>query len=96
LTNLNLCGKIKRKTVKLQEAKMSTFDKVAKLISSQLGIDKEKVKPESLIVADLGADSIDVFEMVMALEDELGIEINEDKVQELKTVQDVVNIIENN
>ncbi|HBJ98127.1 MAG TPA: acyl carrier protein [Clostridiales bacterium] len=75
---------------------MSTFDKVAKLISSQLGIDKEKVKPESLIVADLGADSIDVFEMVMALEDELGIEINEDKVQELKTVQDVVNIIENN
>mgnify|MGYP001132573783 CR=1 FL=1 len=75
---------------------MSTFDKVAKLISSQLGIDKEKVKPESLIVADLGADSIDVFEMVMALEDELGIEINEDKVQELKTVQDVVNVIENN
>lgn len=75
---------------------MSTFDKVAKLISSQLGIDKEKIKPESLIVADLGADSIDVFEMVMALEDELGIEINEDKVQELKTVQDVVNVIENN
>ena len=75
---------------------MSTFDKVAKLISSQLGIDIEKVKPESLIVADLGADSIDVFEMVMALEDELGIEINEDKVQELKTVQDVVNVIENN
>ena len=75
---------------------MSTFDKVAKLISSQLGIDKEKVKPESLIVADLGADSIDVFERVMALEDELGIEINEDKVQELKTVQDVVNVIENN
>ncbi len=73
---------------------MSTFDRVAELISSQLGIDKSKVTPQSEIISELGADSIDVFEMIMALEDELGIEVPEDKVQSLKTVQDVVALIE--
>lgn len=73
---------------------MSTFDRVAELISSQLGIDKSKVTPQSEIISELGADSIDVFEMIMALEDELGIEVPEDKVQSLKTVQDVVALLE--
>ncbi len=75
---------------------MSTLDKVTELICSQLGISSDKVNVDSKIVEDLGADSIDVFEMVMALEDELGITIEEDKISELKTVQDVVNLIENN
>lgn len=74
---------------------MSTFDRVAELISSQLGIDKSKVTPEAEIISGLGADSIDVFEMIMALEDELGIEVPEEKVQTLKTVQDVIDLIDN-
>ena len=58
---------------------MATLDKVTQLLCEQLGISADKVKEDSKIVEDLGADSIDVFEMVMALEDELGIEIEEDK-----------------
>ena len=75
---------------------MSTLDKVTNLLCEQLGISADKVTEDSKIVEDLGADSIDVFEMVMALEDELGIQIDEDKITELKTVKDVVALIENN
>lgn len=75
---------------------MATFNKVADLLCEQLGIAVEEIKPESKIVDDLGADSIDVFEMVMKLEDECGIEIGEDEIAELKTVQDVVNLIDKN
>ncbi len=74
---------------------MATLDKVTQLLCDQLGISADKVKEDSKIVEDLGADSIDVFEMVMALEDELGIEIEEDKITELKTVKDVVDLIDN-
>jgi len=74
---------------------MATLDKVTQLLCEQLGISADKVKEDSKIVEDLGADSIDVFEMVMALEDELGIEIEEDKITELKTVKDVVDLIDN-
>ena len=74
---------------------MSTLDKVTNLLCEQLGISADKVTEDSKIVEDLGADSIDVFEMVMALEDELGIQIDEDKITELKTVKDVVALIEN-
>ncbi len=75
---------------------MATFDKIAELLSSQLGVDKAKITEDTKIVDDLGADSIDVFEMVMALEDECGIQVDEDKVQELVTVGDVVKLIDNN
>ena len=75
---------------------MSTLDKVTNLLCEQLGISADKVTEDSKIIEDLGADSIDVFEMVMALEDELGIQIDEDKITELKTVKDVVALIENN
>ena len=75
---------------------MATFDKIAELLSSQLGVDKAKITEETKIVDDLGADSIDGFEMVMALEDECGIQVDEDKVQELVTVGDVVKLIDNN
>ena len=74
---------------------MATLDKVTQLLCEQLGISADKVKEDSKIVEDLGADSIDVLEIVMALEDELGIEIEEDKITELKTVKDVVDLIDN-
>jgi len=75
---------------------MSAYNNVVELLCSNLGISADKIQPESKIVEDLGADSIDIFEMIIALEDEAGIVIDEDKIADLKTVQDVVNLIENN
>ena len=73
---------------------METFDKVAGLIAEQLGKDKSEIRLDSDIVKDLGADSLDVVQMLMALEDEYGITVSEDDAAGLKTVGDIVNIID--
>ena len=70
------------------------FDKVASLVADQLGIDKSKVKLESNIIEDLGADSLDVIEMLMTLEDEFGITIPDDKINQIKTVGQIVELID--
>lgn len=71
-----------------------TIDKVKEIISEQLAIDKDSITENSKVIADLGADSLDIVELIMALEDEFGISVDEDKVQNLVTVGDVVRIIE--
>lgn len=71
------------------------FEEVAKALSEQLNIPKEKIQPENEIIKDLGADSLDVVELLMTLEDNTGKTIPEDKVTELKTVGDVVKLLEN-
>ncbi len=73
---------------------MNTFEKVACMLAEKCNVAKEKITPESEIVKDLGADSLDVVEMLMDLESEFGIEIDEESANGLKTVQDVVNIID--
>ena len=70
------------------------FEQVAKILANQLGISKDKVTLESEIIKDLGADSLDVFELLMALQDETGKPIPDDKITTLKTVGDVVNVLE--
>ena len=55
-----------------------TLDKVKKLVASQLGVSEEKITEESKLIEDLGADSLDIMEMLMALEDEFGISISDD------------------
>ena len=70
------------------------FEQVAKILSEQLNIPQEKIKPESDIVKDLGADSLDVVELLMTLEDNTGKTIPEEKVTDVKTVGDVVNLIQ--
>ena len=75
---------------------MATYDKVKKLLAEQLTISAEKVTPEADIVKDLGADSLDVVEMLMGLEEEFGIVVDEDKAATIRTVADVVALIENN
>lgn len=70
------------------------FDKIAETLAEQLGIAKEDIKPESEIVKDLGADSLDVVELLMTLEDNMGVTIPEDKVGDLKTVGDVAKLLE--
>lgn len=71
------------------------FEEVVKALSEQLNIPKEKIRPENEIIKDLGADSLDVVELLMTLEDNTGKTIPEDKVTELKTVGDVVELLEN-
>ena len=70
------------------------FEKVCKMLAEQLGIEESKMQPESEVVKDLGADSIDVVELLMALEDEHGITLPDDEVEKLKTVQDIVDMME--
>ena len=70
------------------------FEEIAKILAEQLGIPQSKVTLESDIVKDLGADSLDVVELLMTLEDNTGKTIPEDKVTDLKTVGDVVKLLE--
>ena len=70
------------------------FEEVVKILSEQLNIPQEKITLESDIIKDLGADSLDVVELLMTLEDNTGKTIPEDKVADLKTVGDVVDLLE--
>jgi acyl carrier protein len=68
--------------------------KVKEVIVEQLGVDPERVKLESSFIDDLGADSLDIVELVMAMEEEFGIEIPDEDAEKLKTVQDVANYLQ--
>ena len=71
-----------------------TIDKVTELLASQLNIAQDKVKPESRLIEDLGADSLDMIEMLMALEENFGISVPDEKSAELKTVADIASFID--
>ena len=71
----------------------SVFENVKKVVCEQLGVEESEVSEGSSFVDDLGADSLDVVELVMALEEQFGIDIPDDDVNNLKTVQDVVDYI---
>nr|WP_172413516.1 acyl carrier protein [Lebetimonas natsushimae] len=73
---------------------MALFDEVKEVIVEQLNVSPDEVKPESRFVEDLGADSLDVVEMIMALEEKFEIEIPDSEAEKIKTVQDVVDYIE--
>ena len=70
------------------------FEKVRKMLKEQLKIDESKITPEAEVVKDLGADSLDVVELMMAIEDEYGVTLPEGKVETVKTVQDIVDMLE--
>ena len=71
------------------------FDKVKELIVDQLDVEEDAVKTESVIIDDLGADSLDVVDLVMSIEEEFDIEIPDEAVEGIKTVGDIVKYIEN-
>ena len=73
----------------------SVMSKLQGIIANQLGIEEEKVKPEADFTKELGADSLDVVELVMAFEEEFEIEIDDEVAGEMATVQDALNYIEN-
>ena len=73
---------------------MSIEPKVAKIIEEQLGVDQERIKAEASFIDDLGADSLDIVELVMAMEEEFDMEIPDEDAEKLKTVDDVTKYIE--
>ena len=70
------------------------FEKVKVIVKDQLGVDEDKVTMEASITDDLGADSLDVVDLVMSLEEEFDIEIPDEDVENMKTVGDIVKYIE--
>ncbi len=72
----------------------SVFDRVKGIVVDQLGVAEEEVKPEASFVDDLGADSLDVVELVMALEEEFGVEIPDEDAEKIATVAEAVKYIE--
>ena len=69
-------------------------DRIKKIIVEQLGVNEDQVKPEAKFIEDLGADSLDTVELVMALEEEFGTEIPDEEAEKLQSVGDVVKFIE--
>jgi len=68
--------------------------KIKEVIVEQLGVDAERVRPEASFIDDLGADSLDIVELVMAMEEEFDIEIPDEEAEKLKSVSDVVNYLQ--
>ncbi len=71
------------------------LEKMKSIIADQLNVSEDEVKAESRFKEDLGADSLDLFELVMALEDEYSVEIPSEELTELATVEDVMNYLKN-
>ena len=75
-------------------AEKSVQDRVKEIIVEQLGVNQEQVKPEAKFIEDLGADSLDTVELVMAFEEEFGAEIPDEDAEKLQSVGDVIKYIE--
>jgi acyl carrier protein len=73
---------------------MSVEDRVKSIIVEQLGVDAEEVTAEASFVEDLGADSLDTVELIMAFEEEFGVEISDDEAEKIKKVKDAVEYID--
>ncbi|ABF90332.1 MULTISPECIES: acyl carrier protein [Myxococcus] len=67
--------------------------KVKSIIADQLGVGEDEIKPESSFIEDLGADSLDIVELVMAMEEEFEVEIPDEEAENIKTVNDAVSYI---
>ena len=72
-----------------------TLEKISKVIIEKLGVKEDQVTPEATFVDDLGADSLDQVELIMALEDAFDIEIPDEEAEKLKKVQDVIDYVQN-
>jgi acyl carrier protein len=73
-----------------------TADRVKKIVVEHLGVEEDKVTPEASFIDDLGADSLDIVELVMAFEEEFGVEIPDDAAEKINTVGDAIKYIDEN
>ena len=73
-----------------------TADRVKKIVVEHLGVEEDKVTPDASFIDDLGADSLDIVELVMAFEEEFSIEIPDDAAEKIQTVGDAINFINAN
>lgn len=73
-----------------------TADRVKKIVIEHLGVEEEKVTTEASFIDDLGADSLDIVELVMAFEEEFGVEIPDDAAEKISTVNDAIEYINKN
>ena len=71
---------------------MSNFDKVKAMLVEKLGVSEEKITMESEVIKDLGADSLDLVEMLLSMEEEFGITISDEQTENIKTVGDIVKL----
>jgi acyl carrier protein len=78
----------------MEENPMSVEERVKSIIVEQLGVDADEVQPEASFVEDLGADSLDTVELIMAFEEEFGVEISDDEAEKIRKVKDAVDYIE--
>jgi acyl carrier protein len=73
---------------------MAVEDKIREMIVEQLGVSTEEVVPEASFIDDLGADSLDIVELVMAIEEEFSLEIPDEDAERIQTIQDAINYVE--
>jgi acyl carrier protein len=73
-----------------------TADRVKKIVVEHLGVEQDKVSEDASFIDDLGADSLDIVELVMAFEEEFGVEIPDDAAEKITTVRDAIDYIEQN
>ena len=72
-----------------------TFEKIRTILSEQLSVEDEEISLDSNIIDDLGADSLDLVDMAMTVEDEFGLELPEEMLEKVQTVEDIINYIDN-
>jgi acyl carrier protein len=73
---------------------VSTYDRLKKIVSEQLGVDEAEVTPQASFVDDLNADSLDLVELIMSLEEEFGMEIPDEDAENIRTVQEAVEYVD--
>jgi acyl carrier protein len=72
----------------------ATFERVQAIVAEQLGVDQDKVVPDAEFVQDLNADSLDLVELIMSLEEEFGVEISDEEAERIVKVSDALDFIE--
>jgi acyl carrier protein len=73
---------------------VSTYDRLKKIVAEQLGVDENEVTPTASFVDDLNADSLDLVELIMSLEEEFGMEIPDEDAERIRTVQEAVDYVD--